>query len=507
MIDDEELDQRTYQLLNEAAHVYRAVPPAAGLLRSTLDRLADPLRLAVAGPPRSGKSTLVNALIGEDLAPVELAGDGLADGRSGGGGLGGGRLGGGGLGGGGLGGGGGGLDTVAYRDGTEPRAWWHDTEIPMLRDGSGLRLTPDARHAGSPDRSRRAVIEWPSRVLRRTELIDTHLPLPRALAEADAVLYVTPQLGEADHQALQAVRGRLAAPVHVIVVLSRADATGGGRPDALLTAKQAARRRRREPRTGALCQDVLAVSPLIAAAARTLSEDEFQAIAALAALPKAESEPFLLSTDRFTAADVLRPVDAQRRVRLLQRLGLGGVRLALTLARTGCDNQAALAERLQEHSGLKELQASIAGLLTARRTVLRARSALTVLDHLLRTHRTPAAGNLMAGLELLVAEAHEFGELRLLSALRSGRVNLPREHAVDASRLLGGSGTSVGERLGMSPDATSDDIWAAARSAAERWQQLAHGGTLPPPQRRAAETVLRSCDMIANRLDRLSTPA
>ncbi|GIF05457.1 P-loop NTPase family protein [Actinoplanes siamensis] len=474
MIDDEELEQRTYQLLNEAAHVYRSVPPAAALLRATLDRLADPLRLAVAGPPRSGKSTLVNALIGEELAPVEVPGEQPG--------------------------------TVAYRDATEPRAWWHDAEIPVVRTANGLRLTPDARHAGRPGGAHRAVIEWPSRVLRRTELIDTRLPLPQAVREADAILYVTPQLGEAELQTLQTtidVRGQLASPVNVMVVLSRADATGGGRADALLAAKQAARRRRREPRTGALCQDLVAVSPLIAATARTLGADEFQVIAALAALPRAESEPHLLSTDRFTAAGALHPVDAQRRVRLLQRLGLGGIRLALTLTRTGCDTAAVLAERLQEHSGLKDLQSSIAGLFTARRAVLRARSALATLDHLLRTRRVPPAARLLADLELLVAEAHDLRELRLLAALRSGRVNLPREHAADARQLLGGSGTSVGERLGMSPDATADETWSAARAAAGRWQELAHGRTLPPAQRRAAEVVLRSCDLIAGRLDRL----
>jgi hypothetical protein len=480
MIDDEELEQRTYRLLNEAAHVYRGLPPAAALLRRTLDRLADPLRLAISGPARTGKSTLVNALIGEDLAPVEPP-----------------------------------MESVAYRDGTQPRAFGEDGrgtpyEIPMVRGAQGLRLSPDVRNAGFPDGPRRAVVEWPSRVLRRTELIDTHLPLPRVFEEADAVLYVTPQLAEADLQFLQAargVRGPSVFPVHTMVVLSFADATGGGRPDALLTAKQAARRRRREPRVGALCQDVLAVSPLIAQAARTLRDDEYRAFALLASLPRASADPCLLSTDRFTAADALRPVGAQQRVQLLQRFGLGGIRLAITLTRTGCNTPAALAERLQEHSGLKDLQASIAELFTARRAALRARSALTALDHLLRTSQVPPAGKLLADLELLVADAHEFRELRLLSALRSGRVNLPREHAIDAKQLLGGSGTSVGERLGMSPDASASDTWEAAHAAASRWREQAHGRMLLPAQRRAAEVVLRSCDMILARLDRMSEPA
>jgi hypothetical protein len=201
------------------------------------------------------------------------------------------------------------------------------------------------------------------------------------------------------------------------------------------------------------------------------------------------------------------PVDAQQRIRLLQRFGLGGVRLAITLTRTGCDTAQSLGERLQEHGGLKDLQASIAEFFTARRPALRARSALTLLDHLLRTEPVPPAGKLLADLELLVADAHDFHELRLLSALRSGRVNLPREHAIDAKQLLGGSGTSVGERLGMSPEASAPETWDAAHAAVERWQAHAHGRVLLPPQRRAAEVVLRSCDMILARLDHLSAPA
>jgi hypothetical protein len=245
---------------------------------------------------------------------------------------------------------------------------------------------------------------------------------------------------------------------------------------------------------------VIAVSPLIAHAARTLRPDEYAAIATLAGLPRADADPCLLSTDRFTAPDALHPVGVQQRARLLQRFGLGGIRLAITLTRTGCATPAALGERLQEHSGLQDLQASIAELFTARRAALKARSALTVLDHLLRTQHLPAAAALRAELELTVAEAHDFPELRLLSALRAGRLNLPREHAAEAKRLLGGSGASVGERLGLNSEATAEDIWAQTHDATHRWRALAHDHALAPAQRRAADLVLRSCDLIADRL-------
>jgi hypothetical protein len=498
---DDELCNRADQLLSGAAHLYRGDRHAAALLHKSLDTLDEPLRLAVLGPPKAGKSTLVNALVGEDIAPVDVAGET--------------RL------------------ITSYRDGSQLRALLYagrgnPHDVAMVPAKSGLRLSPGPTHHATPDdgdvtageHPHRLSIEWPSRVLRRTELIDTPGLLPdtdgRQLAEqifgeADAVLYLTQYLDDADLwwlQASHATRGPSALPVHLMVVLSRADETAGGRVDALLTAKQIARRRRREPRIAALCQDVLAVSPLVGHAARTLREDEFQAIATLAALPRTDSEPCLLSTDRFTAADSLQPVTAEQRALLLQRLGLGGVRLAIILARTGGGGtSAALAERLQEHSGLKDLQAAVAELFTARRAALKARSALTVLDQVLRTKPLPHSAHLQAELELLVAGAHQFRELRLLSALRSGRVTLPRESALDAKRLLGGSGISVGERLGVPGEATADEVWQQAHDAAARWQRQTHRPGQTAAQRRAAEAVVRSCDAILSWLGEPAPPA
>jgi hypothetical protein len=495
---DDELGHRAYQLLSEAAHLYRGDPHAAALLSENVERLAEPLRLAVLGPHRVGKSTLVNALVGEDVAPVDVAGET--------------RL------------------ITTYRDGSAPRALLYagrgnPHDVAMVPATSGLRLSPGPTHHATydddsmGDRPHRASIEWPSRVLRRTELIDTPGLLPdddgRQLAqqiagEADAVLYLTQNLDDADLswlRASHATRGPSAFPVHVMVVLSRADETAGGRVDALLTAKQIARRRRREPRVAVLCQDMVAVSPLVGHAARTLREDEFQAIATLAALPRAESEPHLLSTDRFTAGDSLQPVAAQQRALLLQRLGLGGVRLAITLVRTGDNSCAALADRLLEHSGLKDLQAAVAELFTARRVALKARSALTVLDQVLRTKPLPLSVHLAGELELLVAGAHQFRELRLLSALRSGRVTLSRESALDAKRLLGGAGISVGERLGVPAEATADEVWQQAHDAAARWQDETHRPGQTAAQRRAAEAVLRSCDAILSWLGQPAPPA
>ena len=51
----------------------RATPGAAGAarLQAVLDRLDEPLRVAIAGKVKAGKSTLLNALVGEELAPTD----------------------------------------------------------------------------------------------------------------------------------------------------------------------------------------------------------------------------------------------------------------------------------------------------------------------------------------------------------------------------------------------------------------------------------------------------
>jgi hypothetical protein len=358
------------------------------------------------------------------------------------------------------------------------------------------------------------VVVCPTRALRRAHLADT-LPVDpagdadrdpagaqvaeRVLREADALLYLTPRLGDDDLRFLRLARDeRLpgAAGVNAVAVLGRADEVGGGRVDALLAAKQAARRRRRDPRVAALCQDVVAVSPLLARAARTLTTDEYAALAALAAAPRPELDRYLLSTDRFTAAEFPAPVTVQARRALLRRLGLFGVRLAGTLVRTGCRDRGDLADKLARHSGLVELQDAVAELFLARRPVLKARSALLALAVVLRAEPVPAAAPVAAELDRLVASAHEFRELRLLAALRAGRVTLPDGLADQARRLAGGHGPAPYDRLGVSPDCPPGEVWARATAAIDRWRAEPAERRFTPAQQRVAEVVVRSCEGI-----------
>ncbi|WP_433363541.1 hypothetical protein ACQPZX_32330 [Actinoplanes sp. CA-142083] len=440
-MSDDDLERRARDLLDRAALAFRGHARAEKWLRHHRVRLDEPLRVAITGGPQAGKSTLVNALIGEEVAPVRAGGA-----------------------------------PVWFHDGTQPLARIPPGHVVPLE-----RSKPGHAVAVPESGVRSVVVEWPCRALRHTRLLET--ASDDVYSEADAVLHLVRHLGEPPSLP---VGGAL--PVHVMVLLSRADELAGGKPDALLNAKRIARRRRKDPRVGALCQDVLAISGRIAHAGRTLREDEYGAIAAIAGMPRAEADAHLLSVDRFASL----PASAG----LLDRLGLGGVRLAVTLTRTGARTRAALGEQLVRQSGLTELQASISDLFTGRRGALKARSALMGLSHLLRAEAQPA---LSAELEKVVAGAHSFRELRLLAALRTGRVTLPAELAVEARRLVGAEGGAHCERLGVDPRTPPSVLWPAAESAAARWHSLTTDAATAGG-RRAAEIVLRSCTAILDDL-------
>src|SRR5690606_29470980 len=59
-------------LAERAARAY-AGSPWASYVAEVQDRMAEPLRVAIAGKVKAGKSTLMNALVGEQLAPTDAS--------------------------------------------------------------------------------------------------------------------------------------------------------------------------------------------------------------------------------------------------------------------------------------------------------------------------------------------------------------------------------------------------------------------------------------------------
>jgi hypothetical protein len=483
------------ELVREALRVYSDDPAARSALEAYARRLGEPLRVAVAGMVKAGKSTLLNAVIGEEIAPTD-AGECTKV-----------------------------VTWYRYRD--TPRITLHPVEgeprgLPVKRAGGRLVFDLGATPAEEVDR---LVVDWPARGLRDLTLIDTpgiaslsgdvsarstnFLTPQDAPSEADAVVYLMRHLHATDLNFLEAFKDTAAGQsgtVNALAVLSRADEIGAGRIDSLLSAGDIAERYRRDGTLRSLALGVVPIAGLLAQSARTLRQSEFTALQELAKLDRSERERMLLSADRFARPIAGLQAGPEVRAALLERFGLFGIRLSTALIRGGISEPTALAHELARRSGLDELLGLMSGQFQARAAQLKARTALAGVEALLLERPRAGTERVAASLERIQAGAHEFRELRLLATARTTGLDLPKELAAEAERLIGGRGMLPALRLGLPEDTSSETLRAEALACLPRWRTLAENPMTDRTAAEACQIVVRSCEAVLAGLPDDSAP-
>ncbi|GAA0807347.1 dynamin family protein [Spirilliplanes yamanashiensis] len=501
------LSAQVAQLCDAAAAA--AGPQAAEQVRHVRRRLDEPLRVAIAGRLKAGKSTLVNAVVGRRIAPTE-AGEctrvvtvfryGTAD-----------RV------------------DVVRRDGTR-------TSLPLDADGMvPQRLgVPPAQVAHvdvhvTSDRLRDlTVVDTPGLSSTSTAVSDraravlgaataqatgqaTGAPFDdgidddsaAAVSGAEAVVYVFSQGVRADDvQALEAFRAasaRLASnPLNALGVLSKVDTLVPGAADPWpvagpLAADQAQVLRRS-------VSDVVPVVGLLAetAEAGRLTAADVEALRAIAELPAAQQLLMLSSVDLFTGRAA--PVATDRRRRLVELLGLYGAGFALAqLAAQPRLASGDLVRLLCQVSGLPRLRQTLDEQVRWRSDAIKAGWALSALERLAGHAADPADRELLRdAIERLLREP-AYHRLRVLEAAQqvaTGAVPLPEPMRHELTRLATLQDPAAILQLPQAPPWALAD---AAVQAATRWRVYAVGGA-SPAQARVAHVVHRGFHLLSQNL-------
>ncbi|MFV0535368.1 MAG: dynamin family protein [Cumulibacter sp.] len=475
----------THRLLQLAVDSYSDEPSCVAHLHRVRSRLTEPVRIAFAGMVKAGKSTLLNAILGERLAPAEAGECTRA--------------------------------LTIYRFGHAPRitaelANGDVVTLPVHAVDSQLDLS-----LGDAAQARRILVRWPAEILRTMTLVDTPgigslsgevsmrtstaLAQSDAAAEADAVVYLTRRLHETDVRFLQQLApsdNAIGATINTIAVLSRADETGAGRIDAMLTAQEIATRLRSDPALFGTVLGVFPVAGLLAQGARTLREEDLRTLRELAELDRAARDRMLVSGDRFVRPTAALTSTAQSRAGVLQRFGVHGIRVATSMVR-GNDTMgvAELAPLLSSQSGLGDLQTAIGRHFVERADLLRARSAWRAVTGIAAARpEVLASARLLGEVDRLETAAHGLRELSSLARLigSSPDIDWDSETVGQAQRLLGGYGTSAAARL-RTPDSADASVLAEkARHGVRRWRASSNAETQRGLQQDISETVCRSAE-------------
>jgi hypothetical protein len=434
-------------------------PELRDRLDALVSRLSEPrIRVAVGGRMNAGKSTLANALLQERLA------------------------------------------ATGATETTRLVTWFthgHQARLRVHRRDGTERVLPLAPTGGvgasldTADEVAHLTVETPNDALSRYTLIDTPGmdSLSRldpgslaALGDADAVVYLMPHPGERDVEAIEAVRSwtgdlRLGA-ANMIGVLSRIDTLSGDSSDDAdpwPTARRVAGRYARELR--AVLSDVVPVAGLLAETARgpDFGEADARALRALAGADRDVVVRRLRTVQRFRGWDDA-PLAADDRERLLELLGLHGIRVGLALLDDGRRSTAALLDGFAEHSGLAAVLERIDTVFVAGADRLRASAGIAALEHL--GWDVPDEADRRA----LLALQSELDQLRLEPGLRqvelasalvdleAGRMRLGDD---DVARLRDlATGVDDARRLGLAAGAGREEIAAAAAAQIPAWRRL-----------------------------------
>ncbi|WP_066956319.1 dynamin family protein [Streptomyces lushanensis] len=479
------------------------------------ERFRARLRVAVVGRVSAGKSTLVNALLGEERSPTgvtELTFNVTrlrhAERES---------------------------LTVHYRDG-RPSGQRAPDELG--------RLVAQARH--DPERlAELRAVDWldlgiPNRRLARFDLVDTpgldsyfgeesartlrflgrtgqdvHTATVEHASRADALVMVFASgLAESEERLLEEVTGaglRAVEPMTSVGALTKIEyywpacpdpvAEGGRVADRLMTASGGRR----------ILFELVPVAGLLATGAAACTERDVADLVELSRISPSLLEARVRRGPYFASRDYADlPVGTERRAALLRRFGGYGTVLACALARDGLTDLAGLREELLRRSGVVRLGRVLTEHFGNRADLVKLDAAVQEMSELPALSDLPGqdtepwtrwrleeAADQITRLRLT---EHAFRELALLRRVYDGSVVLTPQELSQVLRVTGEYGDSPAARLALPADSGPSSLVSAALREQRHWAGVDLDAARGAATAEAARTVRRSYDLLLNRI-------
>jgi hypothetical protein len=477
----------------------RVGPAAQTQVLGVRRRLDEPLRVAIAGRLKAGKSTLVNALIGRRVAPTEVG--------------------------------------ECTRIVTQFRYGTADRVDVVRKDGSRASLPLDesgmipqrlgvARHeiafvdvTLTSDHLRDlTVVDTPGLSSTNTSVsagarrfLFNEAPIDEdidddsvgAISGAEAIVYVfTQSVRDDDLQALEAFRSisaRLASnPINSVGLFNKVDKLVAGVSDPWPVAGPLA-----SDQTKVLRRVVSDVVPVVGLLAETteagrLTAADCEALRSLAQLPHTERLVLLASVDLFTSRECAVP--REQRERLLRLLDLYGIGFAI--AQLAARPQLAsgdLVRMLYQASGFPRLRHTLDQAFRWRTDAIKAGWALSSLEKVASHTARPNDRELLRDAIERVLQQPDYHRLRLMEVAQlvsTGSVELPEPMEQELTRLALSSDPQW--ILGL-PTAGTEQLVKAALDAATRWRVYAVAGA-SPAQSRVALVAHRGFYLLSQRV-------
>ncbi len=514
------LKMQVYKLIDDTARLCHDCPgcePLQKILGEMRDRLSAPLRVAVAGIMKAGKSTFMNALIGDNVVYT------------------------------------GNLET------TYTVCWFKYAETPFItvcfRDGETQRAEYTELAKWSVRKYEKEnprindvkylIIHYPSDVLKQLEFIDTpglnsvygtdaqntldFLEIKSSedtiqeTSMADAIIYAfSRSAGGFDKELLNAFhRGGASqsSPINSVGILTKTDATGIWNIEGDMTPVQSA-----SAVADTIMKDanmkrfVYATFPVCAKAVEgysSLRDADWEELKKLAALPRSELTDLLFDAEMFSVSDddyFVKFGESSARAHLIGALGQYGIVEICRQLSEGTDIND-MKQVLSKQCGITEVRNMLLSHFGNRTFLIKSQFIFNKLLDLSRKLRRTQRDNrqlvdVCEGLENKIDELmsgiQTLNELRILQYYYNGQLKFTNEDEFeDFMQVTGEYGREPEQRLGVKSSVSMNELMRIAREKTEKWHEKTSSFMMPGTYVDAAATIARSYEHIYYHLSAL----